>query len=108
TTSRSTMSSSTRSTPRSSDQRRSCPASWRRAASTPPTPAHSRSRSCALSPDQLSLTEKRYDREYFDRWYRRAGIGQPSEVAREARYVLATAEHLLDRPARSVLDVGCG
>lgn len=61
-----------------------------------------------LSPDQLPLTEKRYDREYFDRWYRRAGIGQPSEVARVARYVLVTAEHLLDRPARSVLDVGCG
>jgi SAM-dependent methyltransferase len=53
-------------------------------------------------------TAKRYDRAYFDRWYRRAGIGQPSEVARAARYVLSTAEHLLERPARSVLDVGCG
>ena len=51
---------------------------------------------------------KRYDRAYFDRWYRRAGIGRPSEVARAARYVLATAEHLLERPVRSVLDVGCG
>ncbi|HEX7096972.1 MAG TPA: class I SAM-dependent methyltransferase, partial [Acidimicrobiales bacterium] len=51
---------------------------------------------------------KRYDRAYFDRWYRREGIGRPSEVARAARYVLATAEHLLDRPIRSVLDVGCG
>jgi 2-polyprenyl-3-methyl-5-hydroxy-6-metoxy-1,4-benzoquinol methylase len=51
---------------------------------------------------------KQYDRTYFDRWYRREGIGAPSEVARVARYVLATAEHLLERPARSVLDVGCG
>jgi SAM-dependent methyltransferase len=51
---------------------------------------------------------KSYDRAYFDRWYRREGIGQPSEVARVARYVLATAEHLLERPVRSVLDVGCG
>lgn len=51
---------------------------------------------------------KQYDRAYFDRWYRRAGIGTPSEVARAARYVLATAEHLLERPVRSVLDVGCG
>jgi SAM-dependent methyltransferase len=51
---------------------------------------------------------KRYDQAYFDRWYRRAGIGRPSEVARVARYVLATAEHLLERPVRSVLDVGCG
>lgn len=51
---------------------------------------------------------KRYDRAYFDRWYRRAGIGRPSEVERVARYVLATAEHLMGRPVRSVLDVGCG
>jgi SAM-dependent methyltransferase len=51
---------------------------------------------------------KRYDRAYFDRWYRRGGIGQPAEVARVARFVLATAEHLLERPVRSVLDVGCG
>jgi SAM-dependent methyltransferase len=51
---------------------------------------------------------KRYDRAYFDRWYRQAGIGSPAEVARVARYVLATAEHLLERPVRSVLDVGCG
>jgi SAM-dependent methyltransferase len=51
---------------------------------------------------------KRYDRAYFDRWYRRAGIGTPAEVGRVARYVLATAEHLLERPVRSVLDVGCG
>lgn len=51
---------------------------------------------------------KRYDRAYFDRWYRRAGIGRPSEVERAARYVLSTAEHLMGRPARSVLDVGCG
>jgi 2-polyprenyl-3-methyl-5-hydroxy-6-metoxy-1,4-benzoquinol methylase len=51
---------------------------------------------------------KQYDRRYFDRWYRRAGIGRPSDVARVARYVLSTAEHLLERPARTVLDVGCG
>lgn len=51
---------------------------------------------------------KRYDRAYFDRWYRRAGIGRPAEVARAAHYVLATAEHLLGRPVRTVLDVGCG
>jgi SAM-dependent methyltransferase len=53
-------------------------------------------------------TAKRYDRAYFDRWYRRAGIGRPAEVARAARFVLAAAEHLLERPVRSVLDVGCG
>lgn len=51
---------------------------------------------------------KKYDRAYFDRWYRRHGIGGPAEVGRAARYVLATTEHLLMRPVRRVLDVGCG
>ncbi len=51
---------------------------------------------------------KRYDRAYFDHWYRRFGIGRPAEVARVARYALATTEHLLMRPVRRVLDVGCG
>jgi SAM-dependent methyltransferase len=53
---------------------------------------------------------KRYDRAYFDRWYRepRSRITTPTEVARKARMVLGIAEFLLGRPARSVLDVGCG
>jgi SAM-dependent methyltransferase len=51
---------------------------------------------------------KRYDRTYFDRWYRQHGIGRPAEVARAARFVLATTEHLLERPVRRVLDIGCG
>jgi SAM-dependent methyltransferase len=51
---------------------------------------------------------KRYDRAYFDHWYRRHGIGGTAEVGRAARFVLATTEHLLMRPVRRVLDVGCG
>ena len=51
---------------------------------------------------------KRYDRAYFDRWYRRHGIGGAAEVGRAARFVLATTEHLMMRPVRRVLDVGCG
>jgi SAM-dependent methyltransferase len=53
---------------------------------------------------------KRYDRAYFDRWYRnpRSRIATPAEVARKARMVVAIAEYLLGRPVRSVLDVGCG
>lgn len=53
---------------------------------------------------------KRYDRAYFDRWYRhpRSRITTPAEVTRKARMVLGIAEFLLGRPARSVLDVGCG
>jgi SAM-dependent methyltransferase len=53
---------------------------------------------------------KRYDRTYFDRWYRDPGTRMWSRaaVARKARMVLGIAEHLLERPVRSVLDVGCG
>ena len=51
---------------------------------------------------------KAYDQAYFDRWYRRHGIGSPAEVGRAARFTLAAAEHLLMRPVRRVLDVGCG
>lgn len=53
-------------------------------------------------------SRKQYDRAYFDRWYRRHGIGGAAEVGRAARFVLATTEHLLMRPVRRVLDVGCG
>jgi SAM-dependent methyltransferase len=53
---------------------------------------------------------KRYDRRYFERWYRDAGrrLWSPAEVERKVRMVLGVAEFLLDRPVRSVLDVGCG
>jgi SAM-dependent methyltransferase len=51
---------------------------------------------------------KQYDRDYFDRWYRRAGFGSRARLERKARYALASAEYLLERPVRSVLDVGCG
>jgi SAM-dependent methyltransferase len=53
---------------------------------------------------------KRYDRAYFDRWYRdpRSRIAAPSEIARKVRMVLGIAEYLLGRPVRSVLDIGCG
>jgi len=53
---------------------------------------------------------KRYDAAYFARWY-----GDPRSrathrvlVGRKAALALAATEHLLERPVRSVLDVGCG
>ena len=55
-----------------------------------------------------SARGKAYDRVYFDRWYRRHGIGAPAEVGRAARFTLAATEHLLMRPVRRVLDIGCG
>lgn len=52
----------------------------------------------------------RFDRAYFDRWYRspRRRVLHHSEIARRAALVLSVAEYLLERPVRSVLDVGCG
>jgi SAM-dependent methyltransferase len=53
------------------------------------------------------LTE-RFDRSYFDKWYRREGFGSASELARRVAYAVGAAEYLLGRPVRRVLDVGCG
>lgn len=53
---------------------------------------------------------KRYDRAYFDRWYRDPGsrVVDGRALARKARLALSAAEYLLERPVRTVLDVGCG
>ncbi|MCR6495676.1 class I SAM-dependent methyltransferase [Thermomonas sp. S9] len=51
---------------------------------------------------------KRYDRAYFDRWYRHGGIGHPARLLRKVQLAVATAEYHLERPIRTVLDIGCG
>jgi SAM-dependent methyltransferase len=53
---------------------------------------------------------KRYDRAYFDRWYRDPihRIATAAELERRALVTIAVAEIVLGRRARSVLDVGCG
>ncbi len=52
---------------------------------------------------------KSYDRDYFDRWYRgKDRVRTAPALARKATLSLAVADHLLGRPARTVLDVGCG
>ena len=51
---------------------------------------------------------KRYDREYFDRWYRDAAIQSPQRLARKVALAVAMAEYHLERPIRSVLDIGAG
>ncbi len=53
---------------------------------------------------------ERYDREYFDRWYRAPGtrVSQPALLRRKAALALAVGEYYLGRPVRTVLDVGCG
>lgn len=51
---------------------------------------------------------KSYDQDYFDRWYRRGGIGDTQRLARKVALAVATAEYHLERPLRTVLDIGCG
>jgi len=54
---------------------------------------------------------KRYDADYYARWYHadpRERALRRALVTRKATLALAAAEHLLERSARSVLDVGCG
>jgi SAM-dependent methyltransferase len=51
---------------------------------------------------------KQYDKAYFDTWYRQRGIGGPRRLARKVALAVATAEYHLERPVRSVLDIGCG
>ena len=51
---------------------------------------------------------KTYDRAYFDRWYRHGGIGGAVRLARKVLLAVATAEYHLERPLRTVLDIGCG
>jgi predicted TPR repeat methyltransferase len=56
---------------------------------------------------------KQYDRDYFERWYRdpalrQEAIGGAARLARKVAMAVATAEYWLERPLRSVLDIGCG
>lgn len=52
--------------------------------------------------------DKTYDAAYFQRWYRRAGIGGNARLARKVALAVTSAEYYLERPIRSVLDIGCG
>jgi len=51
---------------------------------------------------------KHYDKTYFDNWYRERGIGDKKRLARKVALAVATAEYHLQRPIRTVLDIGCG
>ncbi|MCC8627777.1 class I SAM-dependent methyltransferase [Xanthomonas vesicatoria] len=52
--------------------------------------------------------EKQYDAQYFRRWYRDAGLADPARLRRKVALAIAQAEYYLERPIRSVLDIGCG
>jgi SAM-dependent methyltransferase len=53
---------------------------------------------------------KIYDQAYFDRWYRdsRHALFHLGMLPRRVQLAISAAEYLLERPIRSVLDVGCG
>lgn len=57
-----------------------------------------------------STSHKRYDRAYFERFYRkpRTRVHAPEDVARKVRLAVSAAEFMLGREIRSVLDVGAG
>lgn len=52
--------------------------------------------------------KKTYDAAYFQRWYRGDGAAGGAALARKVAMAVAIAEFYLERPIRSVLDVGCG
>ena len=54
------------------------------------------------------MAGKRYDHAYFQRWYRDLGGSHRQALARKVALAVALAEFHLERPIRSVLDVGCG
>ncbi|NUO62547.1 MAG: class I SAM-dependent methyltransferase [Gemmatimonadaceae bacterium] len=53
---------------------------------------------------------KRYDRAYFDRFYRkdRTRVHAPADVERKVHLAVSAAEFMLGREIRTVLDVGAG
>lgn len=56
------------------------------------------------------MADKRYDRAYFDKWYRdpKWRVASRGDTRRKATLAVAMAEYYLERPITNVLDVGCG
>jgi SAM-dependent methyltransferase len=57
-----------------------------------------------------SADRSRYDKRYFDRWYRNPAqrVFSPAERSRRVAVAVATTEYVLGRRLRTVLDVGAG
>lgn len=54
------------------------------------------------------MADKLYDAQYFQHWYRKAGLHDRARLRRKVALAIALAEQQLERPIRSVLDIGCG
>ncbi|MEA2326775.1 MAG: hypothetical protein QOE68_1734, partial [Thermoanaerobaculia bacterium] len=76
-------------------------------------------RSCPLSVQKVGqrslhaiiahMPDKRYDRAYFDHWYRgRSRVSTKDDVRRKVSLAVAECEYFLRRHLRSVLDIACG
>lgn len=54
--------------------------------------------------------KKQYDRDYFERWYHRddTRVNTRAEVRRKVALAVAMTEYFIQRPIRTVLDIGCG
>ncbi|WP_313425824.1 class I SAM-dependent DNA methyltransferase [Stenotrophomonas rhizophila] len=52
--------------------------------------------------------DKTYDADYFKRWYQAGQAGGAARLARKVALAVSSAEYYLERPIRSVLDIGCG
>jgi len=65
---------------------------------------------CGTIPGGTLSARHRFNRAYYDRWYRhpRHRIAAPADIRRRAALALGVAEWVLGRPVRHVLDVGCG
>jgi SAM-dependent methyltransferase len=54
------------------------------------------------------MPPKQYDETYFRHWYRNSDIGGAQRLARKVALAVSCAEYWLERPIRTVLDIGCG
>lgn len=75
-----------------------------------PVRARVRPRMDARDASRSAAPAKLYDRAYFDRWYRTSAhaLFHADLLPRRVQLAVSAAEYLLERPIRSVLDVGCG
>jgi SAM-dependent methyltransferase len=67
-------------------------------------------RGAAAAPRPPDAGVKRYDRAYFDRWYRdpQTRIHLKGQIERKVTFAVIATEYLMQRPVERVLDVCCG
>lgn len=65
-------------------------------------------RGVGTPPTKRMDAAKHYDAEYFRHWYQVRGQAGQADLGRKVAMAVALAEFYLQRPIRSVLDIGCG